>query len=48
MELGWLKTAAQMSGDAELGNAADRELQKRKADRGLIAAETGVFPEANK
>jgi len=47
-ELGWLKTAAQMSGDAELGKAADRELQKRKTDRGVIAVETGVLPEANK
>ena len=47
-ELWWLKTAAQMSGDAELGKAADRELQKRKVDRGVIAVEAGVLPEANK
>jgi len=47
-ELWWLKTAAQMSGNAELGKAADRELQKRKMDRGVTAEETGVLPEANR
>lgn len=47
-ELGWLKTAAQMSGDAELGKAADREVQKRRVDRGVIAIQAGILPEANK
>jgi len=44
----WLKTAAQMSDDAELGKAAELELQKRKMDRGVTAVETGVLPEATK
>ncbi len=47
-ELHWLKTAAQMAGDAELGRAADRELQQRKSGRGSAPAETGDLPEVQK
>jgi hypothetical protein len=47
-ELWLLKTATQMLGDADLGKAADRQLQKRKVDRGMIAIHVGILPEANK
>ena len=47
-ELHWLKTAAQMAGDAELGKAADRELQQRKSGRGSASTETGDLPEVQK
>lgn len=47
-ELGWLITAAQMSGDKELEAAAARELKKRKSGREGVAAETGNLPEVQK